>query len=187
MWNNVPPNGFPQLNGGGDSGDISELKAAVEALETTVGDSESGLVKDVADIETTVGDSESGLVKDVADIETVVGDSESGLVKDITDLQNANKYLTTETLVGKWGSSNLYRRYVTTSAFPNASIKSFDIGITTETVRRIEIYLDSSSEFGAFPDNGGTASFNKSTKKLDVGTASDYSGYTGVVIVEYTK
>ena len=187
-FNTVPLNGWPQLkNLGEGGGDVSALTARVEALETTVGDSDSGLVKDVDALETVVGDSDSGLVKDVDALETTVGDSEGGLVKDVTDLQNANKYLTTETLVGKWGSSNLYRKYVTTGALPNHTLKSFDVGITTETVRRIEMYYDSNAEFGPFPNNEGTLSFNKSTKKLDVATVSDYSGYTGVVIVEYTK
>ena len=66
----------------------------IDALETTVGDANSGLVKDVDDLQTTVGDSNSGLVKAVADnttdisaLETTVGDSTSGLVKDVDDLQ----------------------------------------------------------------------------------------------------
>ena len=66
----------------------------IDALETTVGDANSGLVKDVDDLQTTVGDANSGLVKDVADnttdisaLETTVGDSTSGLVKDVDDLQ----------------------------------------------------------------------------------------------------
>lgn len=40
----------------GESADISELENSVGALETAVGDSDSGLVKDVADIETAIGD-----------------------------------------------------------------------------------------------------------------------------------
>ena len=73
----------------------------IQTLESTVGDSSDGLVKDVADLqtavgtlETTVGDANSGLVKDVADnataigsLETTVGDATSGLVKDVEDLQ----------------------------------------------------------------------------------------------------
>lgn len=38
-----------------DAGD-STIATKVEALETAVGDSESGLVKDVADIEAAIGD-----------------------------------------------------------------------------------------------------------------------------------
>lgn len=66
----------------------------IQTLESTVGDSSDGLVKDVADLqtavgtlETTVGDANSGLVKDVEDLQTTVGDSNGGLVKDVDDLQ----------------------------------------------------------------------------------------------------
>lgn len=151
MWNNIPPNGFPAIHGGGDSGDISELESKVEALETTVGDAESGLVKDVA------------------------------------DLNDANKYLTTETLVGKWGSSNLYRKYINLGALPNNSSVSYNTGLTTETVRRMEFYYDSNDEFGAIWSQLGSVSFNKGTKKIDVSTSTDMSDYNGIVILEYTK
>lgn len=54
----------------------SEIAGKVEALETAVGDSSSGLVKDVADIETVVGDAETAntLVYDVADIQTYISE-----------------------------------------------------------------------------------------------------------------
>ena len=187
MWNNIPPNGFPAIHGGGDSADISELENAVDALETTVGDAESGLVKDVADLATTVGDAESGLVKDVADLETTVGDAESGLVKDVADLNDANKYLTSETLVGKWGTSNLYRKYINLGALPNSTTASYNTGLTTETVRRIEFYYDSDDEFGAIWSALGSVSYNKGTKKVDVSVTSNMSSYNGIVVIEYTK
>ena len=41
---------------GGDAADITELESDVEALQTTVGDSDAGLVKDVADLESAIGD-----------------------------------------------------------------------------------------------------------------------------------
>ena len=41
---------------GGDAADITELESDVEALQTTVGDSTGGLVKDVTDLETAIGD-----------------------------------------------------------------------------------------------------------------------------------
>ena len=87
----------------------------ISALETTVGDASSGLVKDVDDLQSdmtnvqsditalqgTVGDASSGLVKDVDDLQSdmtnaqnditnlqgTVGDASSGLVKDVDDLQ----------------------------------------------------------------------------------------------------
>lgn len=85
----------------------TDIEQRVEALEDTVGDSTSGLVKDVDDLETTVGNSSAGLVHDVnglnsavADIgldvedvkedvdvlQTTVGDSTSGLIKEVADL-----------------------------------------------------------------------------------------------------
>ena len=47
------------------------LDGRVDALETKVGDSTKGLVKDVADLKTTVGNAQSGLVKDVADLKAI--------------------------------------------------------------------------------------------------------------------
>lgn len=59
--------------------DIAGLQAAVEALETAVGDANAGLVKAMADaearldaLEATVGNAESGLVKDMADAQAAI-------------------------------------------------------------------------------------------------------------------
>lgn len=106
----------------GSAGSSGSLTGRINALETTVGDDSSGLVKDVADInteigdnatsgsikgrikvvednvatnttdinnlQTTVGDSSSGLVKDVSDLQSVVGDENGGLVKQVHDLES---------------------------------------------------------------------------------------------------
>lgn len=45
------------------------LQNKVTALETAVGDEDSGLVKDVTNLKTTVGDNTAGLVKRVSDLE----------------------------------------------------------------------------------------------------------------------
>ena len=55
-----------------------ELNTRLTAVETKVGDSTKGLVKDVADLKTTVGNAGSGLVKKVTDIETSL--TETGTV-----------------------------------------------------------------------------------------------------------
>lgn len=52
---------------------ITATKNKVTALETTVGDSTKGLVKDVTDIKNTLGSEESGLAKDVADNKAAIG------------------------------------------------------------------------------------------------------------------
>ena len=51
------------------------LGGRATALETKVGDSTKGLVKDVADLKTTVGNAQSGLVKDVADLKSINADT----------------------------------------------------------------------------------------------------------------
>lgn len=61
-----------------NDGDIADLDEAVTALETAVGDANSGLVKAMAEaqaaitaLQTTVGDENSGLVKRVTDLEAI--------------------------------------------------------------------------------------------------------------------
>lgn len=56
---------------------VSTDTTDVTALKTTVGDSNSGLVKDTAALKTTVGDAGSGLVKDVAANKTAIGTEET--------------------------------------------------------------------------------------------------------------
>ena len=63
----------------------------ITALETTVGDADSGLVKDVNTLKTTVGDADSGLVKDVSDVKTAIGDesTEGTILARIKALEDA--------------------------------------------------------------------------------------------------
>lgn len=67
---------------------IEQLQEDVNTLKTTVGDNNSGLVKNVNDLQTTVGDVQSGLIKDVDVLELTVGDNSSGLVKDVNTLKS---------------------------------------------------------------------------------------------------
>lgn len=157
-------------------GELGTISGDLSDVATVVGDAESGLVKDVADLGTTVGDSESGLVKDVAD-----------LGSDVIDLQNANKYLTTETLVGKWGSSNLYRKIVNVAALPNNTTDEITLGISGYTLRRLEAYYGGASEAGNLFVYLSDMFYNTSTDKLSVHTNTDMSDFAGTFIVEYTK
>lgn len=63
------------------------LKESITTLETTVGGSTSGLVKQVNDLDTTIGDNDSGLVKQVNDLDTDVN-GELGLKTQVNYLQN---------------------------------------------------------------------------------------------------
>ena len=71
----------------GESTDIS-------ALETVVGDKDSGLVKDVADIKTALGkatgEGASGILKDINDIKVAIGDesTEGTILYRLKELEN---------------------------------------------------------------------------------------------------
>lgn len=67
------------------------LDGRVDALETTVGNASSGLVKDVADLKTTVGNAQSGLVKDVADLKSINADTR--LTAAETDIDNLQAWV----------------------------------------------------------------------------------------------
>lgn len=76
--------------------DISNIKTDVTSLKSTVGDSTSGLVKDVADhtasittLQDALNASGNGIGKDVENLKAVVGNSTSGLVADVASLQTA--------------------------------------------------------------------------------------------------
>ena len=68
---------------------------AITALQNTVGNANSGLVKDVKDLKTTVGDSNSGLVKKVADLEKATGSGSGGLADLNTRLTTAEEEIDT--------------------------------------------------------------------------------------------
>ena len=69
-----------------DTTTVEGLSTAVESLKTTVGDAESGLVKDVNDLKTAVGGADSGLVKDVADLKTSVAGNTTNIAKNTGDI-----------------------------------------------------------------------------------------------------
>jgi hypothetical protein len=64
-----------------EGADVGALVNKVTALETAVGDKDSGAIKDIADIKTAIGTatagSETGIHKDIADINTAIGDDDT--------------------------------------------------------------------------------------------------------------
>jgi hypothetical protein len=73
--------------GGGGGGDTSELDERITTLETAIGSSASGIIKDLATLNTLVGNESSGLVKDIQALQSTVGGNTSGIVKDVNDLK----------------------------------------------------------------------------------------------------
>ena len=69
-----------------DTTTVEGLSTAVKSLQTTVGNSDSGLVKDVNDLKTAVGGVDSGLTKKVSDLETSVADNTTNIAKNAGDI-----------------------------------------------------------------------------------------------------
>lgn len=69
-----------------DTTTVEGLSTAVESLKTTVGDADSGLVKDIADLKTAVGNADSGLTKEVADLKTSVAGNTTNITKNAGDI-----------------------------------------------------------------------------------------------------
>lgn len=69
-----------------DTTTVEGLSTAVKSLQTTVGDADSGLVKDVTDLKTAVGNADSGLTKEVADLKTAVAGNTANITKNAGDI-----------------------------------------------------------------------------------------------------
>lgn len=74
----------------GHTTDAATMNSDINALKTTVGDADSGLVKDTADLKTAVGDSTKGLTKDVADLKKDLDANDSASFKFTTNQHLAN-------------------------------------------------------------------------------------------------
>lgn len=74
----------------GHTTDAATMNSDINNLKTTVGNAESGLVKDTADLKTAVGDATKGLTKDVADLKKDLDANDSTSFKFTTNQHLAN-------------------------------------------------------------------------------------------------
>lgn len=74
----------------GHTTDAATMNSDINNLKTTVGNAESGLVKDTADLKTAVGDSTKGLTKDVADLKKDLNQTDSSSFAFVTNQHLAN-------------------------------------------------------------------------------------------------
>lgn len=124
--------GVPSIN------EFNTIETDVNSMKTTIGNQNSGLVKDVADnansismLETTVGDSNSGLVHDVDSLENTVGDANSGLVKNVSD--NTNSISSIEITIGNSSSGLIKDIADNTSDIQNLESDMDNVKITLYT------------------------------------------------------
>ena len=78
-----------ELSKKSNSEDVDKIKQSLDTVNDTVGDTEKGLVKDVADIKSTINDTESGLAKKIADNTAAITETNSKLENTKTELNNS--------------------------------------------------------------------------------------------------
>lgn len=108
----------------------------------------------------------------------------------------ANTYSTTETIIGKWvDGKTLYRKVIDTGALPNSTTKV--IGTINTDERITNIYgctFNSNNNFTMPIPTISTASLTECIQiyvdgsyNITIRTGSNRNGYSGYVVVEYTK
>lgn len=110
-------------------------------------------------------------------------------------IDEISAYSETETLIGTWNGSPLYRKIVYLGNMPNATTKSVDTGLNPAEVWAVKVYgyahmIDGTTIvlpfFNMVPTAGIMMAFDN-TGKIVLETQVDRSGYTGYAIIEYTK
>ena len=187
------------VENGNKLADKYAAKSTVDTLATTVGSSNSGLVKDVADSKTTIatnttdigtlktaiGDASSGLVKDVADsktaiathttdigsIKTALGDASSGLVKNVNDLKDS-----------KANAADVYTKTVADSTFAKSvdltSLGTKVTGNTTDIglLKTVTSGMNYASNMTTFV--GGLTASSLTAGSLSISGSSTIGGVT---------
>ena len=178
---------------------LEAFKTTAEAdignLKTTVGDTGSGLVKDVSALQTTVGDADSGLVKKVADLEAAADDY---VVKVDGKQLSTEDYTTAEKTklgtIAEGAQVNVIESVKVTTATGTTPLAISDKAVTVDLsgyVLKSQIssamnYIDSVNSYAELPGSGNskgdvynvTAEFTIDGKKYPAGTNVAWDGST---------
>lgn len=102
-------------------------------------------------------------------------------------------YSTTETVIGTWLGSPLYRKCFRVAAFPNAATALIPSGLTNENVVRVYGYAATSSASYPVPfvstavEANVCVLYGYDDHNINIITGSDRSGWSGYIVLEYTK
>lgn len=158
----------------GHTTDAATMNSDINNLKTTVGNAESGLVKDTADLKTAVGDATKGLTKDVADLKKDLDANDSTSFKFTTNQHLANldkeqtaqdeKITALETKVGT--------KHIEGSTTPSTGIYA-DIDGATGRIQALEDYKNNTlpTELATRDDNLTTHA-NKMASDTEAGHMS---------------
>lgn len=168
-----------------------------EAIANKKAGSGSDLTSRVTALEETVGDESSGLVKDVDDLETTVGDESSGLVKDVTDLKTGIfplVFSTTATKIGKWGTDDLYAVVVDGGSMTGATLDIdytlpqgatmhglMGYGVTANAFIPLSFVNTSDSNYSI------SMYYDSTNSKIKIASAASQAGTSITVIVLYSQ
>lgn len=121
--------------------DAATMNSDINALKTTVGDADSGLVKDTADLKTAVGDSTKGLTKDVADLKKDLDATDSTSFKFTTNQHLANLDIEQTTQNGKIEAleTAVGTKHIDGSTTPATGIYA-EIDGATDRIKALEDY-----------------------------------------------
>lgn len=153
-----------------------------EAIANKKAGSGSDLTSRVSALEETVGDESGGLVKGVDDLETTVSSLDP------------NIYSTTETKIGKWGASDLYRKVYNIASLGNNTTVTIDLDIDLSKVTVKDVHGIAQSTGYVLPlpfSGGGTNSvevgIDRSQSKIYIITLKNLSDFSAEIYIEYTK
>lgn len=120
-------------------------------------------------------------------------------VIDLEDVvEKSNTYSTNEQIIGTWiNGKPIYRKVVNIGVLPNNTTKTVNSGITTNIYITKLYGVAWSSNYDNYltlPDvhPGGLAYstrlyYTNSNRSINIYSTSDRSGFTGIVVLEYTK
>lgn len=140
------------------------------------------------------GNSVEQMIGDLSNLSTT---SKSNVVNAINEVNNSTIYSTTEKVVGKWiNNKPLYRKVISTGNLPNASVKNINHGVSNldKYINMYGIVSDGAysvplpyfypSEMISTYGIGIEAPNNLS---INIITGIDRTGYSGYIVLEYTK
>lgn len=162
------------VDGKASSGDLTSLQGKVTALETTVGDAEDGLVKDVADNTAAISAANTNIVKKQNTAISLDGITAKTVEGALTEINNATKTNATA-ISGKADKSTTLAGYGITDAYTktetNSAIDS-KIATANETLQAaIDAKVAKADIATSIPSEAAEASDTKVASQKAVATA----------------
>lgn len=117
----------------------------------------------------------------------------NNLNNNFNELNNANIYSASEIKIGTFLNKPLYRKVIDCGQLPNTTLKDVSTGLSNVIVQNIYGKAYNSGTGNSLPlpyvtigtAGGVMLAFNSNNVRIQ--TDTDRSGWTGIVILEYTK